>query len=386
MSATDGYPEAGVGATTSEGEVTALELFFDLVFVFGFTQVTGFLVANLTWAGMVRGAALFAALWWAWGAYAWLTGEVQAEERLHARLVILTAMAAMLVVALAVPNAFGEDALLFGVAYFVVRLLHVALYAVAGPPASSAAILRSVPGSLGGPALIAVAGLFDGWPVALLWVVALAIDYGVFYVRGVEGFDVNPGHFVERHRLVVIIALGESLVAIGVGAQGLALGPAVVLAALLGIGLVIALWWLYFDYIILAAERRLARERGRAQAELARDSYSYVHLFIVGSVIFVALGVEQTLAHVDEPLLVTAATALYGGGALYLLGHNAFRYRDHRTISRPRLGVALVSIAMIPLALRIPAIGALAVLTVLFVGLAAYETRWSEHRAYFRPG
>jgi low temperature requirement protein LtrA len=159
-----------------------------------------------------------------------------------------------------------------------------------------------------------------------------------------------------------------------------------VLAALLGIGLVIALWWLYFDYIILAAERRLARERGRAQAELARDSYSYVHLFIVGSIIFVALGVEQTLAHVDEPLLVTVATALYGGGALYLLAHNAFRYRDHRTISRSRLGVALVSIALIPLALRIPATGALAVLTVLFVGLAAYETRWSEHRAYFRPG
>lgn len=386
MSSTDGYPEAGTGATTSEGEVTALELFFDLVFVFGFTQVTGFLVVNLTWAGMVRGAALFAALWWAWGAYAWLTGEVPAEERLHARLVILTAMAAMLVVALAVPNAFGEDALLFGVAYFVVRLLHVALYAVAGPPASRDAILRSVPGSLGGPALLAVAGLFDGWPEVLLWIVALAIDYGVFYVRGVEGFDVNPGHFVERHRLVVIIALGESLVAIGVGAQGLALGPAVVLAALLGIGLVIALWWLYFDYIILAAERRLARERGRAQAELARDSYSYVHLFIVGSIVFVALGVEQTLAHVDEPLLVTAATALYGGGALYLLGHNAFRYRDHRTISRSRLGVALVSIALIPLALRIPATGALAVLTVLFVGLAAYETRWSEHRAYFRPG
>ena len=373
-------------AAGEEQDVTPLELFFDLVFVFAFTQVTGFLVENLTWTGMARGAVLFAALWWAWVTYSWLTGAVPAEERLPARLVILTAMVAMLVVALAVPDAFGDDAVLFGGAYFVVRLLHVALYAVATPPETHDAVLRAAPGFLGGPALLVLAGFFDGPLAAVLWAVALAVDYGIVFVRGVEGFHVNVGHFVERHRLVLIIALGESIVAIGVGAEGLNLGVVVVLAALFGIVLVIALWWLYFDYVVLAAEQRLARESGHEQTILARDSYSYIHLSMVGSIIFIALGIEQTVAHVGEPLGTVATVALFGGGALYLFGHNAFRFRDHGTVSVLRLGVAVTALVLISVAVRVPAIVALAGLTVLFVGLAAYETVWSEHRNRVRAG
>ena len=373
-------------AAEQDQDVTPLELFFDLVFVFAFTQVTGFLVEHLSWTGIVRGAALFAALWWAWVTYSWLTDAVPAEERLPARLVILTAMVAMLVVGLAVPDAFGDDAVLFGVAYFVVRLLHVALYAVATSPETRDAVLRAAPGFLGGPALLALAGLFDGPLESVLWVVALAVDYGIVLVRGVKGFRVNVGHFVERHRLVLIIALGESLVAIGVGAEGLDLGIGVVLAALLGIVLVITLWWLYFDYVVLAAEQRLARESGHERAILARDSYSYIHLSMVGSIIFIALGIEQTIAHVGEPLETIAAVALFGGGALYLLGHNAFRFRDHGTISVSRLVVAVAALVLIPVAVRVPAIVALTTLTVLFVGLAAYETVGSKHRNRFRTG
>jgi low temperature requirement protein LtrA len=206
------------------------------------------------------------------------------------------------------------------------------------------------------------------------------------FVRGVEGFHVNAGHFVERHRLVLIIALGESIVAIGVGAEGLPLGVPVVLAALFGIVLVIALWWLYFDYVVLAAEQRLAEVSGHEQTLLARDSYSYLHLPMVGSIIFIALGIEQTLAHAGEPLGTIAAVALFGGGALYLLGHNAFRFRDHGTVSVLRLVVAAAAFALIPVAVRVPAIVALAVLTVLFVGLASYETVRSEHRNRLRAG
>ena len=363
-----------------------MELFFDLVFVFAFTQVTGFLVENLTWTGMARGAALFAALWWAWVTYSWLTGAVPAEERLPARLVILTAMVAMLVVALAVPDAFGDDAVLFGGAYFVVRLLHVALYAVATPPETHDAVLRAAPGFLGGPALLVLAGFLDGPLAAVLWVVALAVDYGIVFVRGVEGFHVNVGHFVERHRLVLIIALGESLVAIGVGAEGLNLSALVVLAALFGIVLVIALWWLYFDYIVLAAERTLAAAGGHERTLMARDSYSLIHLSMVGSIIFVALGIEQTLAHVAEPLGPIPAVALCGGGALYLFGHNAFRFRDHGTVSYLRLAVAAAALALIPLVLAVPALFGLGALTALFVALAAYETIWSEHRNELRSG
>lgn len=365
-------------------EVTPLELFFDLVFVFAFTQVTGFLVEHLSWTGMVRGAALLAALWWAWVTYSWLTGAVPAEEALPARLVILTAMVAMLLVALAVPDAFGDDAVLFGVAYFVVRVLHVALYAVATPPETHDAVFRAAPGFLGGPALLVLAGFFDGPLQGILWAVALAIDYGIVLVRGVEGFHVNAGHFVERHRLVLIIALGESIVAIGVGAKGLDLGTEVVLAALLGIVLVIALWWLYFDYVVLAAEQRLARESGHDQTILARDSYSYIHLSMVGSIIFIAVGIEQTLARVGQTLDTVAAVALFGGGALYLLGHNAFRYRDHGTVSTPRLVVTAAAVVLVLVAVRTPAIVALATLTALFVGLAAYETLRSTARQHHR--
>ena len=213
---------------------------------------------------------------------------------------------------------------------------------------------------------------------------ALATDYGIVFVRGVEGFHVNVGHFVERHRLVLIIALGESLVTIGVGAEGLELGFSVVLAALLGVVLVIALWWLYFDYVVLAAERTLAAASGHEQTQMARDSYSYIHLPIVGSIIFVALGIEQTLAYTGEALGIIAAVALFGGGALYSLGHNAFRYRDHGNISVLRFVVAIVALVLIPVAVRIPAIAALALLTALFVGLVAYEMVRSENRNALR--
>ncbi|MFC6731779.1 MULTISPECIES: low temperature requirement protein A [unclassified Haladaptatus] len=335
-------------AAEQEQAVTPLELFFDLVFVFSFTQVTAFLAHDLTWPGVLRGAAILAILWWAWVGYSWLTDAVPAEDVLPARLVILAAMAAMLVVVLAVPGAFEETAILFGVAYVVVRTLHVVLYAVATPPDTRSAVLRVTPGFLGGPALLLVAGFTDGLLQGALWVLAIAIDFGV-------------------------------------GAEGLALSLAVLLAALFGITFVIALWWLYFDYIVLAAERRLASVTDDYERTvLARDSYSFIHLSMVGGIIFIALGIEQTIAHVNDALALIPAVALFGGGALYLLGHNAFRYRDHRTVSVLRLVVSLVSLALILVALQIPAFVALAALTVLFCGLAAYETLWSAHRRELR--
>ena len=221
--------------------VTPLELFFDLVFVFALTQVTGFLSNHLTWVGMLQGAALLAALWGAWAAYSWLTNAVPAEEAIPARLVIFCAMAAMFVASLAIPGAFGEYGVIFGLAYFVVQLLQVVLFALAtGREPERRAILRLAPGFLGAPALLIVAGFLDGYAQGALWAVALAIDYGVAYVRGVSGFRIHPGHFAERHGLIVIIALGESIVAVGEGASGLALDPGVIVAVVLGIALAAA--------------------------------------------------------------------------------------------------------------------------------------------------
>ena len=378
--------KAGSVATPTEGgdsyeqRVTPLELFFDLVFVFALTQVTGFLADHLTWLGMLQGAALLAVLWWAWGGYAWLTNAVPAEEVIPARLVILTAMAAMLVASLAVPDAFGSYGVLFGLAYFVVRLLHVVLYGLATgrTPETHQAIVRLAPGFLVAPVLLVPAGFLDGLAQGALWAVALAIDFGVALIRGVSGFRVHAGHFVERHGLVIIIALGESIVAIGVGASGLALRAEVVLAAVLGIALAAALWWAYFDLVMLAAERRLSRAKGEERARLAHDSYSYLHLPMVAGIVLGALGIKKTLAHVGDPLGTIPAVALCGGVALYLLGHNAFRLRDVGSVSVPRMVVTILCLALIPVAVSVPSLFTLAILAVLLCALAAYETMSSR--------
>jgi low temperature requirement protein LtrA len=383
----DSAPADKEGGDPTEQRVTPLELFFDLVFVFALTQVTGFLADHLTWVGMIQGSALLAVLWWAWGGYAWLTNAVPAEEVIPARLVILTAMAFMLVASLAVPDAFGEYGVLFGLSYFVVRLLQVLLYALAtgGTPETRRAILRLSRGFLLAPALLIVAGFLDGFAQGALWVSALAIDYGVALLGGVSGFRVHAGHFVERHGLVIIIALGESIVAVGVGVSGLAISAGIVLATVLGVALAAGLWWAYFDLVMLAAERRLSRAKGEERARLARDSYSYLHLPMVGGIIFVALGVKQTLAHVGDPLGIIPAVALCGGVALYLLGHNAFRLRDVSSVSVPRLVVTVLCCALIPVAVSVPSLLTLAILAVLLCALAAFETvRSREFRRELR--
>jgi low temperature requirement protein LtrA len=213
--------------------------------------------------------------------------------------------------------------------------------------------------------------------------VALAIDYGVPLIRGVVGFHVQAGHFVERHGLVIILALGESIVAIG--AAGLELDAGIILAAVFAIVLSAALWWAYFDYVVLAAERRLSAAQGHQRVRLARDSYSYLHLLMVAGIVFVALGIKKTLAHVDDPLGLIPAVALCGGVALYLLGHNAFRLRDHGSVSVPRLVVAALSCALVPVAVQAPALVTVAILAVLLVALAAFETvRSREFRRKLR--
>jgi low temperature requirement protein LtrA len=254
--------------------------------------------------------------------------------------VIFSAMAAMLAVSLAIPDAFGDDGVLFGLAYFAVRLLQVALYAIAtsDEPQTRRAILRLTPGFLGGPALLVVAGSLDGLAQGALWAAALAIDYGVPLLRGVVGFRIRASHFVERHGLVIILALGESIVAIG--AAGVDLSAGVVLAAVFAVALSAGLWWAYFDYVVLAAERRLSAAQGHERATLARDSYGYLHLPMVAGIILVALGLEETFAHVGDPLGTIPAIALCGAAALDLLGHNAFRLRDVGSASVPRIVVA----------------------------------------------
>jgi len=365
--------------------VTPLELFFDLVFVFALTQVTGFMSDEPTWAGVGKGLLILAALWWAWGAYAWLTNEIDPNEG-SARLAVFGAMAAMFVAALAVPHAFDSDAVLFGLAYFAVRAMHIVLFAEATPHVDvREATFRLARTAIPGPALLIVAGFLDGWAEIALWLLALTIDYSGPYVFGVRGFSISADHFAERYALIVIIALGESIVAIGIGAAGIELGPTVVVAAILGLLLACALWWAYFDVVAPVARRKLVEARGHERVRLARDSFSYLHLPMFAGIVLVALGAKKVLAHVDAPLEAVPAFALCGGVALYLLSHDAIRYRSVRSVNPRRLLAAAASAALIPVATRVDGVVSLALVAGVCIGLIAYETlRFREARASLR--
>jgi low temperature requirement protein LtrA len=373
-------------AYVHEQRVTPLELFFDLVFVFAMTRVTGLMAHDLSWASIGQGVLVLAALWWGWAAYGWLTNHVSGDDD-RARVVVIVAMASMVLVALAVPEAFGAHALLFALAYLVMRVAHLALWWVASSddPDVHVAVGKLVPTAVTGPLLIVAASMFDGALQAAFWIVALALDYGGPYVRGVAGYRVHPAHFAERFSLIIIIALGESIVAIGVGAGSEPLDTAISFAAVLSLLTSAALWWAYFDIVAALGQQRLAELRGEQRNTLARDAFAYLHLPLIVGIELFALGVEQVVAHTDEPLKVEAATALFGGVALYLLAHVAFKLRLGAGFGPHRLVAALLCAACVPLGTEWNALAALAVVTGISVGLIAYEViRFREARARVR--
>ncbi|HET9593265.1 MAG TPA: low temperature requirement protein A [Solirubrobacterales bacterium] len=364
-----------------EGErVTPLELFFDLVFVLAITQCTGLMSHDQTWSGLAQGLLILAVLWWAWVGYAWLTSVID-PEALAIRGVIFVAMAALLIVAICVQEAFGSLALAFALGIGVFRAAHIALFMLAGAEAEDDDLRRSVIGlavsTAIAVAILVLASLFDGLAQGALWALAIFLDMAGPYFFGSEGWKLVPGHFAERHGLIVIIALGESIVAIGVGASGhLDLGIGT--AAVLGVFLAAALWWTYFDVVALVSARRLAEaEPGRTQNALARDSYSYIHLLLVAGIVLMALGMKVTIGHHSEHLHDVPAFALLGGLTVYLLGLVAFRYRHVHTLNRHRLGLAIVLLILVPVATAVPALISLAVAVVLIWAMIAYE-----HRGY----
>ena len=337
-----------------EGEtVSPLELFFDLVFVLAFTQCTALMADEPTWEGLAKGLLVLGVLWWSWVGYAWITSVVDPEEDV-VRLVIFAAMAALLIVALCVPEAFGDSALIFACAYAVVRIAHIALFTLASrdqPDLRSSVIGLAISTGIASGLLVG-ASFADGTLQGALWALALVLDIGGPYFFRSEGWQLKPHHFAERHGLIVIIALGESIVAVGVGAEhGVDAGVAV--AAIVGTAVAAALWWLYFDVVALVAERRLSEaEPGREQNEMARDSYSILHLPMVAGIVLVALGMKKTLGHVEDPLKLVPAAALFGGAAMYLLAHVAFRYRHIHTLNTRRLGLSVLLVAFIPAAVE----------------------------------
>jgi low temperature requirement protein LtrA len=385
---------------TDDGHrVTELELFFDLVFVYGLTQVTALMAARNSWTGALEGLIVLALLWFAWSAFAWLGNQAKADEGVL-RLALVLAMTAVFVVALAIPNAFEDrdglvDAapLALAVGLVAARLVHLGVYFIAAGDDAGLRrqlLLTTVP--VGGWAVLLLAGAFvDGGARLALWFLALVVDYvGIFVSSKGEGWRLYAaGHFAERHGLIVIIAIGESIVSIGVGTSDVELSGVLLLAVLLGIAISVTLWWSYFDVVAPVAERVLAERQGDARAKLARDSYTYLHFPMVVGIVFLALGMKKVVGYVadpvghdvSDPLTGVPLVALYGGVALYLLAHIAFRLRNLHSVNRQRLAVALLLLLLMPLAWQLPAIVALGLVAALMVGLIVLEaTRFAESR------
>jgi low temperature requirement protein LtrA len=329
---------------------------------------------------------VLSALWFAWASYAWLTNTINPDEG-GARLAIFATMIALLIASLAVPHAFGDDAVIFGTAYLFVRAMHLVLYGFAARSDESlvTVVKNLAPPMLVSGGLIFLAGFVDGDARYVMWIVALVAPVIGTYVIGVDGWRLYPRHFAERHGLIIIIAIGESIVAAGLGVAGQDLDAALLSAASLAVVVAAALWWTYFDIGVHVAERKLSSLQGAARARMARDSYTYIHLLMVAGIILFALGVKKTLEHVDEPLKPVPAFALCGGLAVYMIGQIAFRLRNVRRFSRRRSALTLVLLALIPIAAEVDALIALAATAAACWAMITYEVvRYREQRYRMR--
>jgi low temperature requirement protein LtrA len=384
-----------------EARVAPIELYFDLVFVFSLTQVTALMADDLTGRGVVRAMLVLALLWWSWVGYAWLGNVVQADEGLG-RVAMFGAMAAMFVLALAVPEAFDDmpgglnGPIVVAFAYLSVRVLHLVLFFMLSKqdPGLRRQVWRFSPSVFGSTVLLLVASQLKGSAQTLTWAAVLVVDYVGTILGGATGWRLrSASHFSERHGLIIIVALGESIVAIGVGVAGMPISWPIIAASILGLAVAGSVWWAYFDVVSIVAERELRRLQGEPRARLARDAYSYLHLPMVAGIVLLALGIEQVLEYVGEsavhelsdPLALLPLAGLYGGMALFLLAHSVFKYRVWRRVTMRRILVALGLVMLIPLVSELAALTALGLLTAVVVVMIATEAvRYSEIRDQVR--
>ncbi|MBK6016127.1 low temperature requirement protein A [Streptomyces sp. MBT53] len=373
--------------TAESHRVTSFEIFFDLVFVFAITRVVSFMARSLTAATLAQGLILLLLLWWSWAAYVWLGNRVRTDRGV-VRAGMLVVMAALFLAALVMPDAWSRrtgtvDApLILAAAFIVVRLVYFGLYLTAAAEDSRLRVqllADAVPQTLSLAPLIAGALLAGAWQTAL-WAVAFAIDFGGGRIASrVGGWQVrSPGHFAERHRMVLITVLGESLISAGAGAGDSVSRSVVLVAAALGFAAVVCLWWLYFEPLAAAAEEALEHASPARRARIARDAYTMVHFLLVAGVLYLALGAREVLAAVTDsgasnlgaPLTWPASTALCAGTAVYLAGRAAFAGLTVRQVSRAQLAAAAALLVLLPVARHLPALAELAAVTVTLGAVA----------------
>jgi low temperature requirement protein LtrA len=377
--------------------VSTIELFFDLVFVYAITQTTQLMADHLSPLGVGQGLAMLAVLWWCWCSYAWLGTTIHVDHGI-ARLAMFGAMAVMFLVSLTIPEAFVDFVgglyapVLFVVCYALVRLLHLVAYlgAARHDPGLRKVLLKMFVGLLPSVALLSISTVLSGpWQLGL-WVVALLADYLNVYLAGPDGWRLNsPAHFAERFGLIVIIALGESIVAIGIGIGALPMSWLVVGAAVCGLALAAGMWWTYFDVVARVSEHRLTQATGTERAKLATDSYTFLHLPLIAGIVLVALGLKKSFLYIADTEHHTPGEALHGvpiwtltgGLALYLIALSALRKRNLGSWNVQRLTVGVLLVAATPLLEHVPAAALLLVVAALVLGLIAFERlRFAEWR------
>lgn len=359
-----------------------LELFFDLVFVFAVTQLVKLLHDNHTAAGWGRAGIMLWLIWWAWSQYTWAGNAIDLDRR-GTRIWMLVATAMMLAAATAIPNAFDGGGRWFALPYAAVRLLGLGLYwfGLAGDPNHRAALRTYVPIASISPALVLVGGIVGGGALVVMWVVAIVIDVASVAAAGRGEFQVDPGHFAERHGLIVIIALGESIIAIGATATGVGLDVQVAALVAVAFAVVAGLWWCYFDWVHHAAEARLSGEPDlRRQSNLARDLFTLGHLPIVAGIVVLAAAIEEAVLHPDEHLESFAVAALAAGPALFLGGFVVGNLRATGRVLVPRLVGLITSVAVVLIAgPRLAATVSVGIVASIIVGIAAIETVQRSH-------
>jgi low temperature requirement protein LtrA len=366
--------------------VSTLELFFDLVFVFAITQLTTVLLKDPTARGLLQVMLMLGVIWWMYGGYAWLTNAV-APDRLARRLLLLGGMSAFLVLALAIPRAFSDSGLAFGLAYLAVVAVHAGLFTRTSSERAVRAILRIAPFNLTSALVVLLAAVSGGTAEYALWALAVALEWATPRLANITGFEIAPAHFVERHGLVVIIAIGESVVAVGSGALGLPVDVPLAGVAVLGLLLSACLWWAYFGGDDWRAEDALAKAAPDRRSQLALSAFGYWHLLMLLGIIVVAAALRKATGHAFADLDGTRALMMAGGVALFLLGDVLFRRSLGIGSGRWRVAMAALAVATVPLGIAVAAAAQLAALVALLVlGFVAESIAAArEHAAAEEP-
>lgn len=363
------------GSEREEQRVSTIELYFDLVFVFTLTQLTALLEHELTLESGVQVVLIFMVLFWMYGGYAWLTNQV-APEGATRRLLLIGGMAAFLVCALSIPEAFDETGVEFGIGYLLVVVVHAGMYAVN----YGRAVLRFVPLNILGALSVIVAGLVEPPAAYFLWLAPIVLQYLTFtFVSAVNeptgaGLDLRSGHFVERHGLLLIVAFGESVVAIGLGITGIALDITTFAAAVLGLGLVSALWWAYFDEDAGRAEAALQEAPINDRARMAINGYFYAYIPMLLGIVIVAAGVSLVLGDVGATIGLGRALLLGGGAGLYLAGNVAFRAALGIRPIASRAAAAIAALLTLPVGVLVAAVAQLITLVVVLTAMLVLDS------------